>query len=114
MPYCLAISLATLWKLQRWAKILAFVSTWESCFILINQFKVTIGRSSKTAKVDIDLSGYDLNKKISRNQCSLSMVDAGVFYLYNNGKLPVYVDGKPMHAACKTQVYDKSIIEVNF
>ena len=42
------------------------------------------------------------------------MVDAGVFYLYNNGKLPVYVDGKPMHAACKTQVYDKSIIEVNF
>ena len=75
--------------------------------------KVTIGRSTKNSQVDIDLSNIELNKKISRNQCSIKMIEMGVFVLYNHGKLPVYVDGKIILKSCKTHVYDKSIIEVN-
>jgi hypothetical protein len=42
------------------------------------------------------------------------MIEQGVFILMNNGKMPVYVDGKIILDGCKTHIYDKSLIEVEF
>jgi microspherule protein 1 len=71
--------------------------------------QVTIGRSTQMSQVDIDLS---TEKRVSRKQCSINMIDMGAFILSNHGKLPVYVDGKIILNSCKTHIYDKSIIEI--
>ena len=78
----------------------------------IKKSQIFIGRSTKNSHVDIDLSDLEANKKISRNQCSINMIEQDAYVLLNNGKLPMYVDGKIILKECKTHIYDKSIIEV--
>lgn len=80
-------------------------------FILNFFIKITFGRS-KT--VDVDLSSYELfSKKISRVQMKISMIESNLFILFNLGKIQIYVDGKIVEKNKKTQIFDKSIIEVN-
>lgn len=78
------------------------------------KIKIIIGRKNQEFEVDLDLSGIQLDNKISRNQATVVMVSTGVFLILNNGKLPIYVDGKIVTSRCKTQLYDKSLIEVIF
>ena len=60
---------------------------------------------------------YKMNlNSLSRKQFRIVIhndVQNGIsFYLYNDGKLPIYVDGKVLLNRTKTQLYDKSFIEV--
>ena len=61
---------------------------------------------------------YKMNlNSLSRKQFRIAIhndvQNGGIsFYLYNDGKLPIYVDGKVLLTRTKTQLYDKSFIEV--
>lgn len=77
---------------------------------MILLLKIKIGRS---LNADIDVSSYQMDKKVSRDQCTINVIDTNKFVLLNNGKLPIFVDGKILINKCKTQIYDKSIIEVS-
>ncbi|CAF0757947.1 unnamed protein product [Brachionus calyciflorus] len=72
--------------------------------------EISFGRSKNA---DIDLSPHELfSKKISRNQFKIVMLDSNLFILINNGRLQVYVDGKVIQKNDRTQIFDKSIIEI--
>jgi len=60
-------------------------------------------------KEDLD----PIKRKLSRNQCSIVMVDSGIFYLFNNGKMAMFVDGQVLLPMSKVKLNDKSLIEVN-
>jgi hypothetical protein len=87
---------------------------------IMNKRELTFGRLTKTSIVDLDLSKLDgnnnnnLNRNISRKHGLIRMNDNGIFYLFNNSKRPIFVDGKIILKLCKTQLFDKSIIQVNF
>jgi hypothetical protein len=78
-----------------------------------------MGRSAKSILIDINLLDYvkeDLEimkRKLSRNQCSIVMADSGLFYLFNNGKMTMFVDGQVLLPMSKVKLNDKSLIEVN-
>lgn len=78
---------------------------------------MTIGRAQHTEATDhMDLSPYidvEMTRKVSRKQCSITyQASVDKFFLLNHGKQPVYIDGKVISSQQKTQLYDKSIIEV--
>lgn len=78
-----------------------------------------MGRSDKSISVDINLLDYvkenldTIKRKLSRNQCSIVMTDSGLFYLFNNGKMTIFVDGQVLLPMNKVKLNDKSLIEVN-
>lgn len=77
---------------------------------LMTKREVTFGRSSL---VDIDLSKLNNSNKISREHGFIRMYENGTFYLFNNSNRPIFIDGKIILKSCKTQLFDKSIIQVN-
>lgn len=76
-----------------------------------------MGRSVKLADINLlDFVKEDwdaMKRKLSRNQCSIVMVDSGIFYLFNNGKTVMFVDGQVLLPMSKVKLNDKSLIEVN-
>lgn len=65
--------------------------------------EIKIGRS---LEADITLnSSTKSGLKISRIQCTVCQLDANKFYLINNGRLPIFVDGKTILTGSQTQSY---------
>lgn len=79
---------------------------------LIQSKEVTLGRSSKDATVDIDLSLEGPACKISRKQGSIKVDNNGDFFIVNEGKKPVFVDGKPVLSGNKAKISTNSVIEI--
>ncbi|KAK2724999.1 microspherule protein 1-like [Artemia franciscana] len=74
--------------------------------------EVTIGRSTPNSAVDIDLSREGPAWKISRRQGVIRLTSLGKFILVNEGKRPMYVDGKVLLSGAKTKLVHNSVIEV--
>ncbi|GFR24683.1 microspherule protein 1 [Trichonephila clavata] len=79
---------------------------------LIQSREVTFGRSAKDNKVDIDLSLEGPAWKISRRQGFIKMDSNGDFYLINEGKKPMFIDGKPVLMGNKYKLNNNSVIEI--
>ncbi|GFT77578.1 microspherule protein 1 [Nephila pilipes] len=79
---------------------------------LIQSREVTFGRSAKDNKVDIDLSLEGPAWKISRRQGIIKMDSNGDFYLINEGKKPMFIDGKPVLIGNKYKLNNNSVIEI--
>ncbi|KAL1463091.1 hypothetical protein WDU94_014880, partial [Cyamophila willieti] len=73
---------------------------------------VTIGRSTQDYHVDIDLSLEGPAWKVSRRQACIRMRNNGDFFIANEGKRPLYVDGRPIVAGTKFKLTHNSIIEI--
>ena len=73
--------------------------------------EITIGRSS--ANADIDLSLIEKNKKISRIQCKIILMEDDVFFLINKGNSPIFLDGEIVIKDEKKRIKDKAIIVIN-
>lgn len=73
---------------------------------------MTFGRSAKDNSVDIDLSLEGPSWKISRRQGVIKMDTNGDFYLINEGKKPMFIDGKPVLTGNKYKLNNNSVIEV--
>lgn len=72
-----------------------------------------MGRSAKDTTVDIDLSLEGPAWKISRKQGSIKVDNNGDFFIVNEGKKPIFVDGKPVLQGNKSKISTNSVIEVN-
>lgn len=79
---------------------------------VMNKKEMIIGRSSSSVPVDIDLNMLNANKKISRKQCVICHIKSNLFFLFNCGKQPVFVDGSPVVTNSRLQINDKSLIEI--
>lgn len=72
-----------------------------------------MGRSAKDTTVDIDFSLEGPAWKISRKQGSIKVDNNGDFFIINEGKKPIFVDGKPVLQGNKSKISTNSVIEVN-
>lgn len=87
----------------------------ENFKYIMKSREISMGRSTPKSTVDLDfqLIGSDKAKKISRNQGAIKMNESGEFFLYNYSKQAIFVDGKIVLESCKTQLFDKSIIQLD-
>lgn len=50
--------------------------------------------------------------KISRRQGVIKLRSTGEFFITNDGKRPIYIDGKPILAGIKQKLNNNSVVEV--
>ena len=61
------------------------------CFL-----KITLGRTTKDHAVDVDLKLEGPAWKISRKQGVIKLRSTGDFFIANEGKRSIFVDGQPV------------------
>ena len=79
---------------------------------LMRSREITIGRSTEETTVDIDLSLEGPAYKVSRKQGVIKMKNNGEFVLTNEGKRPIFVDGKPVLKGSKVRLHNESVLEI--
>ena len=67
--------------------------------------KITLGRTTKDHAVDVDLKLEGPAWKISRKQGVIKLRSTGDFFIANEGKRSIFVDGQPV----SNNDYKKSI-----
>lgn len=50
--------------------------------------------------------------KVSRRQATIKLRATGEFYMTNDGKRPLYVDGKPILSGSKVKLVNNAVIEI--
>jgi len=63
---------------------------------LMRSKEITIGRSTKDSVVDVDLKLEGPAWKVSRRQGAIKLRSTGEFLIANEGKRPMFVDGRPV------------------
>ena len=79
---------------------------------LMRSREITIGRSTDDSTVDIDLALEGPAYKVSRKQGTIKMKNNGEFVLTNEGKRPIFVDGKPVLKGSKIRLHNESVLEI--
>lgn len=79
---------------------------------IMKAVKITFGRKTKHNEVDMDLSLEGPSDKISRKQGTLKFRSTGEFFLTNDGKRPIFVDGEPILENRKCKLRNQSLIEI--
>ncbi|XP_041477064.1 microspherule protein 1-like isoform X1 [Lytechinus variegatus] len=79
---------------------------------LMRSKEITIGRSSKDNTIDVDLSLEGPAWKVSRKQGIIKLRNNGEFYLANEGKRAVHIDGKPVLKGQKWKLTNNSVVEI--
>ncbi|CAD5111271.1 DgyrCDS593 [Dimorphilus gyrociliatus] len=80
---------------------------------LMRSKEITIGRKTSDNSVDVDLNLEGPSHKISRRQGIIQMNIMGEFYIANEGKRPIFVDGRPVLRGHKTKLNDNATIEIS-
>lgn len=80
---------------------------------IITFLQITLGRATKDNQIDVDLSLEGPAAKISRRQGVIKLRNNGDFFIANEGKRPIYIDGKPVLAGNKQKLFNNSVLEVN-
>lgn len=73
---------------------------------------ITFGRNTKDNIVDIDLSLEGSADKISRKQGTIKLRTNGDFFLANDGKRTIFVDGEPILQNHKCKLRNLSLVEI--
>ncbi|XP_077868183.1 microspherule protein 1-like [Saccoglossus kowalevskii] len=79
---------------------------------LMRSREITLGRATKVNNIDVDLSLEGPAWKISRRQGVIKLRNNGDFYIANEGKRPIYIDGKPVLKAEKAKLNNNSVVEI--
>jgi len=79
---------------------------------LMRSKEISLGRSSKEVRVDIDFSLEGYAYKVSRRQAIIKLRNNGEFVFANEGKRPVYVDGNPVLTGNKLRLNHNSVVEL--
>lgn len=79
---------------------------------LMRSKEITLGRAVKDSPIDVDLSLEGPAWKISRRQGIIKLKATGEFFMANEGKRPIYIDGKPVLQGCKQKLDDNSVVEI--
>ena len=75
-------------------------------------WQITLGRATKDNQIDVDLSLEGPAWKISRRQGVIKLRNTGEFFIANEGKRPIYIDGKPVLNGNKHKLNNNSVVEV--
>lgn len=59
-------------------------------------FQITLGRTTKDNTVDVDLKLEGPAWKVSRKQGVIKLRNSGEFFIANEGKRSIFIDGKPV------------------
>ena len=81
-------------------------------YINLTQIQITLGRATRDHQIDVDLSLEGPAWKISRKQGIIKLRNNGEFYIANEGKRPIYIDGKPVLSGNKQKLNNNSVVEV--
>uniref|UniRef100_A0A1E1XL00 Microspherule protein 1 n=1 Tax=Amblyomma sculptum TaxID=1581419 RepID=A0A1E1XL00_AMBSC len=79
---------------------------------LMRSKEITIGRMTKDNAIDVDLSLEGPSWKVSRRQGVIKLRNTGEFIIANEGKRPIYIDGKPVLAGNKHKLNNNSVVEI--
>ncbi|XP_055535169.1 microspherule protein 1 [Wyeomyia smithii] len=80
---------------------------------LMRSREIVFGRSTKDAVVDVDFSLEGPAFKVSRKQGTIKLRSNGDFFITNEGKRPLYVDGVPLMYGNKTRLNNNCVIEIS-
>ncbi|XP_013412507.1 microspherule protein 1 [Lingula anatina] len=80
---------------------------------LMRSREITLGRATKDNQIDVDLSLEGPAWKISRRQGIIKLRNNGDFYIANEGKRPIYIDGKPVLTGNKQKLNNNSVVEIS-
>ncbi|CAG2193253.1 INO80Q [Mytilus edulis] len=80
---------------------------------LMRSREITLGRATKDNQVDVDLALEGPAWKISRRQGVIKLRSTGEFFISNEGKRPIYVDGKPILGGIKQKLNNNSVVEIS-
>ncbi|KAI8497969.1 Microspherule protein 1 [Branchiostoma belcheri] len=80
---------------------------------LMRSREITLGRSTKDNTIDVDLSLEGPAWKISRRQGVIKLKNNGDFFIMNEGKRPIYIDGKPVLNGQKWKLNNNSVVEIS-
>lgn len=67
---------------------------------LMRSKEITLGRTTKDHAVDVDLKLEGPSWKISRRQGIIKLKNSGEFFIANEGRRCIFVDGKPVSTDC--------------
>lgn len=79
---------------------------------LMRSKEISFGRSTKDLTVDVDLSLEGPAYKVSRKQGTIKLRNNGDFFITNEGKRPIFVDGAPLLTGNKTKLNNNNVVEV--
>ncbi|TFK02886.1 brain-specific angiogenesis inhibitor 1 [Platysternon megacephalum] len=79
---------------------------------LMRSREITLGRATKDNQIDVDLALEGPAWKISRKQGVIKLKNNGDFFIANEGRRPIYVDGRPVLGASKWKLNNNSVVEI--
>lgn len=79
---------------------------------LMRSREITVGRSTKDITVDVDLSLEGPACKVSRKQAVIRLKPDGEYYVVNEGRRPIFIDGKPVLTDVKAKLHHNSTFEI--
>ncbi|XP_060067337.1 microspherule protein 1-like [Ylistrum balloti] len=80
---------------------------------LMRSREITLGRATKDNQIDVDLSLEGPAWKISRRQGIIKLRNNGDFFIANEGKRPIYIDGRPVLVGNKQKLCNNSVVEIS-
>ncbi|XP_069086739.1 microspherule protein 1 isoform X2 [Pleurodeles waltl] len=79
---------------------------------LMRSREITLGRATKDNQIDVDLSLEGPAWKISRKQGVIKLKNNGDFFIANEGRRPIYIDGRPVLSGSKWKLNNNSVVEI--
>lgn len=79
---------------------------------LMRSREITLGRATKDKQIDVDLSLEGPAWKISRQQGIIKLKNNGDFFIANEGRRPIYIDGRPVLSGNKWKLNNNSVLEI--
>ncbi|KAK1150990.1 microspherule protein 1 [Acipenser oxyrinchus oxyrinchus] len=79
---------------------------------LMRSREITLGRATKDRQIDVDLSLEGPAWKISRKQGIIKLKNNGDFFIANEGRRPIYIDGRPVLSGNKWKLNNNSVVEI--
>ncbi|XP_077644826.1 microspherule protein 1-like [Lonchura striata] len=79
---------------------------------LMRSREITLGRATKDNQIDVDLALEGPAWKISRKQGVIKLKNNGEFFIANEGRRPIFIDGRPVLGGCKWKLCNNSVLEI--
>lgn len=79
---------------------------------LMRSREITFGRNTNDFVVDVNLSLEGAAQKVSRKQGTIKLRSNGDFFIVNEGKRPIFIDGAPVVKGGRTKLNNNNVIEV--
>lgn len=79
---------------------------------LMRSREITFGRNTNDFVVDVNLSLEGAAHKVSRKQGTIKLRSNGDFFIVNEGKRPIFIDGCAVTKGNRTKLNNNNVIEV--